>query len=441
MPSQLTDERLKDAVRKGYTERIKGGSCCGPQAAAASACACGDPVANLGYSRAQIEGLPQWAVGSSFGCGNPAAFSDVREGQVVLDVGSGAGIDCLIAARAVGPSGRVIGLDMTPAMIERARENARAAGLSNVEFRLGDAEGMPVDDASVDWVISNCVINLAPDKRKVFREVARVLRSGGRVAISDIVFADDVPELPDALKADPELYVACVAGAIRESEYLAAMREAGLSDVAVTGRVAYGEDALRAFAEEAGQHLGGAGRLESFLGELAASVAGKVWSARIVGRKPGVSAGEAQTPEVPTAVGSAREDDATAIEELLARVGLPAANIREHIADFLVARAGERVVGCVGAELFGQTALLRSLAVVPEARGHGFGERLAGAIIEHARRRGAREAVLLTATVQDMAARLGFVPVARDGVPAALRDSWEFKADCCGTAVCMRRAL
>lgn len=435
MPSQLTDKRLKDAVREGYTERIKAGSCCGPQAAAASACACGDPVASLGYTPTQLDGLPQGAVGSSFGCGNPAAFSDVREGQVVLDVGSGAGMDCLIAARAVGPTGRVIGLDMTPAMIERARENARAAGLSNVEFRLGDAEGMPVDDASVDWVISNCVINLAPDKRKVFREVARVLRPGGRIAISDIVFADDMPELPDELKADPELYVACVAGAIRESKYLAAMREAGLTDVAVTGRIGYGEDALRAFAEEAGQHLGG-GRLEGFMGELAPIVAGKVWSARIVGRKPGGEASEAAVLVEP-----ARAADAAVIGEILAGAGLPAVAIREHIDDFLVARAGERVVGCVGLEMGGETALLRSLAVRPEARGRGVGSRLAGGILEHARGRGAREAVLLTTTVQEMAARAGFVPVARDEVPVALRESWEFRSDCCGTALCMKRAL
>ena len=435
MPSKLTDERLKEAVREGYSERIKGGSCCGPQPAGAQACACGDPVTSLGYTPAQLAGLPKGAVGSSFGCGNPAAFSEVREGQVVLDVGSGAGMDCLIAARAVGLTGRVIGLDMTPAMIERARENAREAGLPNAEFRLGDADRMPVEDASVDWVISNCVINLAPDKRKVFREVARVLRPGGRIAISDIVLADDMPDLPDALKADPELYVACVAGAIRESEYLAAMREAGLTDVAVTGRIGYGEDTLRAFAEEAGRYLGG-GRLEGLVGELAPVVTGKVWSARIVGRKPGGEASEAEVRVEP-----ARADDAPVISEVLAAAGLPATAVGEHIADFLVARAGERVVGCVGLELFDKTALLRSLAVRPGARGRGVGRRLTEEILERARARGAREAVLLTTTVQEMAARAGFAPVARETVPAAVRDSWEFKADCCGTAVCMRRAL
>ena len=152
MPNHLTDEQIKSAVRQGYTERVKGGSCCGPRTAEVVAdCACGGPTA-LGYSKADLAGLPEGAVLNSFGCGNPAAFSDVKEGEVVLDIGSGAGIDCLLAARRAGPTGRVIGLDMTPAMIEKARDNARQAGVTNVDFRLGEAEAMPVAAGSVDWV-------------------------------------------------------------------------------------------------------------------------------------------------------------------------------------------------------------------------------------------------------------------------------------------------
>jgi len=380
-------------------------------------------------------------VANSFGCGNPAAFSDVEAGEVVLDIGSGAGIDCLIAARRVGPAGRVIGLDMTPVMIEKARENARQAGVGNVEFRLGDAEAMPVADGSADWVISNCVINLAPDKRKVFREVARVLKPGGRVAISDIVFADDAPELPAALAADPELYVACVAGAIRESEYLAAMRQAGLVDVAVTARMVYDEDGLQGFFRETLERLDGGGRLESFLAELKGAVVGKVWSARIVARKPAAAGVEPQRDDGPVTVEEARADDMTAIEALLAAVDLPGVGIRENIANFLVARAGDKIVGCVGLELYGETALIRSLAVLPEQRGRGLGARLASEILDRARRLGASEAVLLTTTAQAMAAAMGFEEVSRDSVPAAVRGSWEFKADCCGAASCMRLLL
>jgi SAM-dependent methyltransferase/N-acetylglutamate synthase-like GNAT family acetyltransferase len=380
-------------------------------------------------------------VANSFGCGNPAAFSDVGAGEVVLDIGSGAGIDCLIAARRVGPSGRVIGLDMTPAMIEKARENAREAGVDNVEFRLGDAEAMPVADGTADWVISNCVINLAPDKRAVFREVARVLKPEGRVAISDIVFADDVPELPASLRNDPELYVACVAGAIRESEYLAAMRDAGLVDVAVTARMAYGEDTLGEFFRETLQQLDGGERLESFLAELKGAVVGRVWSARIVGRKPGRSERTPESVVEAVTIEAPRAGEASAIEGILAAVDLPAVGVREHIGNFLVARAGEKVLGCVGLEVYGGTALLRSLAVLPDHRGRGLGTLLTREILERARLLGAGEAVLLTTTVQAMAARMGFREVSRGSLPPAVRDSWEFKADCCGTAACMRLAL
>jgi arsenite methyltransferase len=441
VPNHLTDEQIKDAVKQGYTSRVKAGSCCGPKTATAvSDSCCGGPTA-LGYSNAELASLPRNAVTNSFGCGNPAAFSDVQAGDVVLDIGSGAGIDCLIAARRVGPAGRVIGLDMTPAMIARAKENAHLAGLGNVEFRLGDAETMPVENASVDWVISNCVINLAPDKRKVFHEVARVLKPGGRIAISDIVFADDMPELPAALRNDPELYVACVAGAVRESEYLAAMRGAGLVDVAVTARMTYGEDTLSAFFRETLERLDGGGRLEGFLAELKAAVAEKVWSARIVGRKPGGPEREPERSSEPVTVEDARPDEAPAIEEFLAVVGLPGVGVRENIGNFLVARVGGKVVGCVGFELYGKAALLRSLAVLPERRGQDLGGRLAREILERARRLGAQEAVLLTTTVQAMAARLGFVPAARESLPVEVRQSWEFRADCCGTATCMRLAL
>jgi len=380
-------------------------------------------------------------VDNAFGCGNPAAFSDVKGGEVVLDIGSGAGIDCLIAASRVGPTGRVIGLDMTPAMIAKARENARQAGITNVEFRLGEAEAMPVADGSADWVISNCVINLAPDKKKVFREVARVLRPGGRVAISDIVFADDMPELPASLRNDPELYVACVAGAIPESEYLAAMRDAGLVDVAVTARMVYGEETLGAFFRETLDRFEGGGRLESFLAGLKEAVADRVWSARIVGRKPGGSERTLERLSGAVTIEAAREGDAAAIEALLASVELPAENLHEQIGNFVVARAGGRVVGCVGLELYGKAALLRSLVVLPEHRRQGVGARLTTGILERARSLGASEAVLLTTTVQAMAAAMGFEAVPRESVPAEVRKSWEFKADCCGAATCMRLTL
>ncbi len=188
-----------------------------------------------GYTADDFAVLPDDAVANAFGCGNPLAFSAVRPGQVVLDLGSGAGIDLLLAARKVGPAGRVIGVDMTDEMIARARENAAAAGLANVEVRKGIIEELPVDDASVDWVISNCVINLSPEKDRVFAEIARVLRPGGTMLVSDIVAEGVSAEIA----ANRHLYSSCLAGAISEEDYL--------SDIEIVDRVVYDTPQLSAF--------------------------------------------------------------------------------------------------------------------------------------------------------------------------------------------------
>lgn len=164
------------------------------------------------------------------GCGNPTAMASLRPGEVVLDLGSGAGVDCFVAARQVGPEGKVIGVDMTPEMIERANSIADENGIANVEFRLGDIEALPVEGGSVDVVISNCVLNLVPDKNKAYQEIHRVLKPGGRVAISDLV---TVGELSPELRQDVEAYAACVGGAVAAEEYVRMAREAGLKDVSV----------------------------------------------------------------------------------------------------------------------------------------------------------------------------------------------------------------
>ena len=170
------------------------------------------------------------------GCGMPTRFADIRPGETVLDLGSGAGIDVFLAARAVGPTGRVIGVDMTPEMIARAWDNAIRGGYGNVDFRLGDIEALPVDDGSIDVVLSNCVINLAPDKHRVFAEIHRVLRPGGRFSISDIVTHGHVPE---SIRADMELWAGCVAGALDRDDYLRLIGQAGFVDVQVNASVEY----------------------------------------------------------------------------------------------------------------------------------------------------------------------------------------------------------
>lgn len=234
----MRDDQIKQAVRRHYAARMEeGSSCCG--SGATFTCCGGEAAPNvtldlLGYDAQELTALPEDMTQSAFGCGNPLAFAGVCEGDVVLDLGSGAGMDAILAAKKVGLQGKVIGVDMTPEMVTRARANAARAGVADVvEFRLGEIEALPVADASVDWIISNCVINLSPDKPRVFAEAYRVLKPGGKLLVSDIVASN----LPPALRDDLTAWAECVAGAMEEQAYLAAVRSAGFADVRVVERV------------------------------------------------------------------------------------------------------------------------------------------------------------------------------------------------------------
>lgn len=225
-------DAVRDMVREGYANIARNtGHCCGGAAANAD-----DVARRIGYSDEEVQAVPVGA-NLGLGCGNPLALARVQPGETVLDLGSGAGFDALLTARVVGPTGRVIGVDMTPEMLARAEANARAAGVGNVEFRQGYIEALPVDDASVDVVISNCVINLSPQKLPVFREAFRVLRPGGRLAISDLVLR--VP-LPSGTLKSVEAYVGCVAGAMLRDDYLAAITTAGFHAVQVVAEGSFG---------------------------------------------------------------------------------------------------------------------------------------------------------------------------------------------------------
>ncbi|GAB4441984.1 MAG: arsenite methyltransferase [Anaerolineae bacterium] len=243
--TEVSDAQIKEAVRRHYADRVQTqASCCG--SGAASSCCGGSSAPNatlhaLGYTEQELAALPEGMTQTAFGCGNPLAFAGMRAGDVVLDLGSGAGMDVILAAQRVGPGGKAIGLDMTPEMIEKARANADLAGVGAIaEFRLGEMEDMPVADASVDWIISNCVINLSPDKEQVFREAFRVLRPGGRLLVSDIVASN----LPPAVRADLTAWAECVAGAIDEDRYLDIVRAAGFEDVQVVERADFTEPYL-----------------------------------------------------------------------------------------------------------------------------------------------------------------------------------------------------
>ena len=276
---------IRKSVSKAYAKFVSGpdkGPCCAKPAE-------NGPVAALaGYDRHTLLSLPSDAVSNSFGCGNPLAFSEVKEGDVVLDLGSGAGIDILIAGKVVGPKGRAIGIDMTDEMIAKAHENIAASGLDNVEVRKGIIEELPVESSSVDWVISNCVINLSPEKDRVFAEIARVLKPGGQMLVSDIVAKD----LPDWARQDKMLYNTCVAGAINEEDYVQGLESAGLERVEVRERFVYDESQLVAFAQtDSDESAGcGCGCAPAESGDAAKTIAknmvGNVWSAQVYGQKP-----------------------------------------------------------------------------------------------------------------------------------------------------------
>ncbi len=235
------ESQIKSAVRELYA-RVAAGevTCCGDSSAEMPAGA--ENVESIGYAKEAVEELPSDVLSANAGCGTPILDAAPKPGETVLDLGSGAGLDCFLAAKEVGPRGSVIGLDMTDAMLEKAERNRRSMGVQNVSFRKGEMENMPVEGASVDVVISNCVINLSPDKPAVFRESFRVLRPGGRFVVSDVIRAGDAAG--DANTEPPEEasiadWCACIAGAISEDAYVAGLREAGFVDVEIIGRKPY----------------------------------------------------------------------------------------------------------------------------------------------------------------------------------------------------------
>ena len=234
----MQDNEVKKVVREGYSKVAREtNSCC--SASTASCCAPASSAESIstkiGYSQEELKRVPEGA-NLGLGCGNPIALASLKEGETVLDLGSGAGLDCFLAAKKVGAKGKVIGVDMTPEMIDKARGNAQKEGYENVEFRLGEIENLPVSNESVDIVISNCVINLSPDKKSVFQETLRVLKSRGRLMVSDIVL---LKKLPDFIKNSPKAYVGCISGAMMKDEYLGAIKAAGFQKVRIVGETSF----------------------------------------------------------------------------------------------------------------------------------------------------------------------------------------------------------
>ena len=270
----MADETIREIVKEKYGKaalRVTGGgsSCCG---AAPSRGECDPITANL-YATDETAGLPEEAVAASLGCGNPTALAELRPGQTVLDLGSGGGIDVLLSAKRVGPAGKAYGLDMTDEMLALARANQRKAGVTNVEFLKGEIESIPLPDDSVDVIISNCVINLSADKDRVLAEAFRVLKPGGRFAVSDVVVRGEVPS---AVRRSVELWVGCVAGALEEREYLEKLAKAGFEAIELEPTRVY-------TLEDAREFLAGSGIDAA---AIAPAVDGKFMSAFVRARKP-----------------------------------------------------------------------------------------------------------------------------------------------------------
>jgi SAM-dependent methyltransferase len=269
----MEEAKLKEKVRETYAEAARGaaraaGSCC----ASVSSC-CTDPITSNLYGAGEADAVPAAALAASLGCGNPTALAELKPGETVLDLGSGGGIDVLLSARRVGPAGKAYGLDMTDEMLELARDNQRKAGVANVEFLKGEIENIPLPDASVDVIISNCVINLSADKDSVLAEALRVLRPGGRLAVSDIVIRGAVPM---EIKRSVELWMGCLAGALEESDYRARLERAGFEAVEIEPTRIYSADDARRMLAGSGLDV-----------ERIASMAdGKFMSAFVRARKP-----------------------------------------------------------------------------------------------------------------------------------------------------------
>ncbi len=270
----MSDPDIKQVVKEKYAQaalRVTGGgsSCCGSSASAGEC----DPITSNLYSKGETAGLPAEATAASLGCGNPTALAELTPGEIVLDLGSGGGIDVLLSARRVGPTGKAYGLDMTDEMLALARENQRKAGVENVEFLKGEIEQIPLPDASVDVIISNCVINLSADKDRVLAEAFRVLKPGGRFAVSDVVVRGEVPS---QIRRSVELWIGCLAGALEESEYRAKLGKAGFEAIEVEPTRIYR-------VEDARDFLAGAGVDAD---TIAPQVDGKFMSAFVRARKP-----------------------------------------------------------------------------------------------------------------------------------------------------------
>lgn len=416
-------DTIREVVKNKYAKAIAGRKgCCG--GAGSSCCdtslskATQKITGNL-YSEAEVQGLPGDMVATSFGCGNPTALAELYPGEIVLDLGSGAGLDVLLSAKRVGPYGKAYGLDMTDEMLEEARQNQKKSGIANVEFLKGHIEDIPLPDSSVDVIISNCVINLSADKDKVLKECFRVLKPGGRVAVSDIVLKKALP-----LKVQQDLiaWAGCIAGALRDTEYQGKLANVGFENIEVQVTRVYD---VTDVGVEMFSHLSKA--------ELA-QVEGAVVSAFIRAHKPKATA----VKGVDYGLRQATADDLTKVQELLISRGLPTAGVENNIIHFLLATSkNNELLAVIGMERAGSNGLLRSLVTDPNFCKRGIAAELVRSAVAVARKHGVKRLYLMTQTAEKYMKRFGFKTIERQEIPEDLLKQSQLTAACPACSTCM----
>lgn len=411
------NEDIREMVRQKYAQVIATRSgCCGGSETATN------PVTGNLYEKNEVDGLPKDLLATSLGCGNPTAMANLYAGETVLDLGSGAGLDVLLSAKRVGPTGKAYGLDMTDEMLAEANANKAEAGLANTEFLKGHIEDIPLPEASVDVVISNCVINLLADKDQVFREIHRVLKPGGRVAVSDIVTTKPIPQ---GVRQSLLAWAGCVAGALTRDEYVAKLTQAGFENAEVVVTRIYDLDTE-----------GGRSIVPEATAEEIKALNGSLASAFIRAKKPA----KLMQPGRDFTLREAESAEFPAIHNLLVRNGLPVDGVDPRSGTYYVA-ANDRVLGALGFEACGSAAVLRSFAVEPEFRKAGVGKALLENLLVKLRTSDFSDVYLLTNTAEGYFANYGFVDSEREQAPAEVLSSAIFRAHCCIECACKRLRL
>lgn len=419
----MNGDEVREQVRQKYAKAITAKkSCCANSGCCGSTNGAENPVTGGLYAANEVSGLPQEVVQASFGCGNPIALAELHPGETVLDLGSGAGLDVLLSAGRVGQYGKAYGLDMTDEMLLVANANKAKAGAANVEFLKGHIEAIPLSSASVDVVISNCVINLSADKDRVFQEIYRVLKPGGRVAVSDIV---TMRALPDRIRNNLVAWAGCISGALIDKEYKEKLTKAGFKDIELEITRSY--DLTDISLQD---------MVPGLTSAECAEYNGVLVSAFIRAKKPA----QPLTADKDFTIGLAGEEDFRQIHDLLSKNGLPTAGVNSKSGRYYIAH-NQKIMGVIGAEQYGTAVLLRSLAVASQFQKRGVARQLLHYAWQTLQGTRVTDVYLLTNTAQSYLTQYGFTKIERDAIPAAVLTTSALGNACPASSLCMYRRL